>query len=57
MTSDEYIMSMKDKFNIIHIKYKPITSFADKITKVSSKITNKFLNKFAQKNYDDSIFK
>ena len=57
MTSDEYIMSLKDKFNIIHIKYKPITSFADKITKVSSKITNKFLNKFAQKNYDDSIFK
>ena len=57
MTSDEYIMSIKDKFNIIHIKYKPITSFADKITKVSSKITNKFLNKFAQKNYDDSIFK
>ena len=57
MTSDEYIMSIKDKFNIIHIKYKPMTSFADKITKVSSKITNKFLNKFAQKNYDDSIFK
>ena len=57
MTSDEYILSIKDKFNIFHIKYKPVTSFADKISKVSSKIVNKLFYKFAQKNYDSSLFK
>ena len=57
MTSDEYILSIKDKFNIFHIKYKPVTSFADKISKVSSKIANKLFYKFAQKNYDSSLFK
>ena len=57
MTSDEYILSIKDKFNIFHIKYKPVTSFADKISKVSSKVVNKLFYKFAQKNYDSSLFK
>ena len=57
MTSDEYILSIKDKFKIFHIKYKPVTSFADKISKVSSKIVNKLFYKFAQKNYDSSLFK
>ena len=57
MTSDEYILSIKDKFNIFHIKYKPVTSFADKISKVSSNIVNKLFYKFAQKNYDSSLFK
>ena len=57
MTSDEYILSIKDKFNIIHIKYKPLISFADKITKTSAKLSNKIFYKFAQKNHDDKFFK
>ncbi len=57
MTSDEYILSIKDKFNIIHIKYKPLISFADKITKTSAKLSNKIFYRFAQKNHDDKFFK
>ena len=41
MTSDEYILSMKDSFDIIHIKYKPSKTFADKFAKVSSSLSGK----------------
>ena len=30
MTSDEYILAMREKFEITHIKYKPIKTFSDK---------------------------
>ena len=42
MTSDELILSMKNKFDIISIKYKPIKTLSDKISKISSKLTNKY---------------
>ena len=57
MTSDEYILSMKDKFDIIHIKYKPSKTFADKFAKVSSSLSGKIVSAFSQKSYDDNIFK
>tara|TARA_X000001036_G_C20563682_1_gene759561 strand:- start:59 stop:1063 length:1005 start_codon:yes stop_codon:yes gene_type:complete len=57
MTSDEYILSMRDKFSIVRVKYKPSTTFADKISKVSSKLSKKVFNNLSQKNHDDSIFK
>jgi serine protease SohB len=57
MTSDEYILSMKDRFDIIHIKYKPSKTFADKFAKVSSSLSGKILSAFSQKSYDDNIFK
>jgi len=57
MTSDEYILLAKDRFDIIHIKYKPTETLSDKLTKLSSSISNKALNLFAQKNHDDNIFK
>ena len=57
MTSDEYILSMRDKFSIVRVKYKPSTTFADKISKFSSKLSKKFFNDLSQKNHDDSIFK
>ena len=57
MTSDEYILSAKDKFDIIRIQYKPLKTLSDKLTKLSSRITSKVLNLFIQKNYDNNIFK
>ena len=57
MTSDEYILSMKDSFDIIHIKYKPSKTFADKFAKVSSSLSGKIFSAFSQKSYDDNIFK
>jgi serine protease SohB len=57
ITSDEYILSAKDKFDIIRIQYKPLKTLSDKLTKLSSGITNKVLNLFIQKNYDNNIFK
>ena len=57
MTSDEYILSMRDKFSIVRVKYKPSTTFADKISKVSSKLSKKVFNNLSQKTHDDSIFK
>lgn len=57
MTSDEYILSMKDRFDIIHIKYRPSKTFADKFAKVSSSLSGKILSAFSQKSYDDNIFK
>ena len=57
MTSDEYILLAKERFDIIHIKYKPTENLSDKLTKLSSSISNKALNLFAQKNHDDNIFK
>ena len=57
MTSDEYILSMKDRFDIIHIKYKPSKTFADKFAKVSSSLSGKIVSAFSQKSYDDNIFK
>ena len=57
MTSDEFILSIKNKFDIILIKYKPTKTLSDKISKISSKLTNKVFSAFAQKNHDESIFK
>ncbi len=57
MTSDEYMLSMKEKFNIIYIKYTPVKSLSEKILNTSSNITNKIFNIFEQKNYDKNIFK
>jgi len=47
----------KDRFDIIHIKYKPSKTFADKFAKVSSSLSGKILSAFSQKSYDDNIFK
>ena len=57
MTSDEFILTMKEKFEIIHIKYKPVKTFSDKISKISSNFTNKAIGVFEQKNHDKNIFK
>tara|TARA_B110000014_G_C20114536_1_gene588190 strand:- start:1565 stop:2569 length:1005 start_codon:yes stop_codon:yes gene_type:complete len=57
MTSDEYILLAKERFDIIHIKYKPTETLSDKLTKLSSRISNRALNLFAQKNHDDNMFK
>ena len=57
MTSDEFILSMRNKFDIISIKYKPVKTLSDKISKISSKVSNKILSAFEQKNHDNSIFK
>ena len=56
MTSDEYILSMKEKFEITHIKYKPVKTFSDKISKISSSFTNKAIGSLEQKNHDKNIF-
>jgi serine protease SohB len=57
MTSDEYILVMREKFEITHIKYKPIKTFSDKISKISSSFTNKAIGSLEQKNHDKNIFK
>ena len=57
MTSDEFILTMKEKFEIIHIKYKPVKTFSDKISKISSSFANKAVGVFEQKNHDKNIFK
>ncbi len=57
MSSDEYILLAKERFDIIHIKYKPTETLSDKLTKLSSRISNRALNLFAQKNHDDNMFK
>ncbi|MDC0482154.1 protease SohB [Gammaproteobacteria bacterium] len=57
MTSDEYILAMREKFEITHIKYKPIKTFSDKISKISSSFTNKAIGSLEQKNHDKNIFK
>ena len=57
MTSDEYILAMREKFAITHIKYKPIKTFSDKISKISSSFTNKAIGSLEQKNHDKNIFK
>ena len=57
MTSDEYILVMREKFEITHIKYKPIKTFSDKISKISSSFANKAIVSFEQKNHDKNIFK
>ena len=56
-TSDEYILVMREKFEITHIKYKPIKTFSDKISKISSSFANKAIGSFEQKNHDKNIFK
>ena len=56
-TSDEYILAMREKFEITHIKYKPIKTFSDKISKISSSFTSKAIGSFEQKNHDKNIFK
>jgi len=57
MTSDEYILSMKDKFDVINISYKPVITLSDKISKFTSSIVYKILNIFEQSNRDNNIFK
>ena len=57
MTSDEYILVMREKFEITHIKYKPIKTFSDKISKISSSFANKAVGSLEQKNHDKNIFK
>lgn len=57
MTSDEYILSMRNKFDIILIKYKPVKTLSDKISKFSSDLTKKIFNVFEQKNHDKDVFK
>ena len=57
MTSDELILSMKNKFDIISIKYKPAKTLSDKISKISSKLSYKIFSAFEQKNHDKNIFK
>ena len=57
MTSDEYILSMRNKFDIILIKYNPVKTLSDKISKFSSDLTKKTFNVFEQKNHDKDIFK
>ena len=57
LTSDEYIISMKDRFEIVRIKYKPAKSISDKLSKLSSNLYSKFFQKIEQKNYDKNFFK
>ena len=57
LTSDEYIISMKDRFEIIRIKYKPAKSISDKLSKLSTNISSKLFQKFEQKDYDNNLFK
>tara|TARA_Y100000591_G_scaffold101213_1_gene86032 strand:+ start:3413 stop:4417 length:1005 start_codon:yes stop_codon:yes gene_type:complete len=57
LTSDEYIISLKDSFQIIQIKYKPAKSISDKLSKLSSNLYSKFFQKIEQKNYDKNFFK
>ena len=57
LTSDEYIISLKDSFQIIQIKYKPAKSISDKLSKLSSNFFSKFFQKIEQKNYDKNFFK
>ena len=57
LTSDEYIISMKDRFEIVRIKYKPAKSISDKLSKLSTNISSKLFQKFEQKDYDNNLFK
>ena len=57
LTSDEYIISMKDRFEIVRIKYKPAKSISDKLSKLSTNISSKLFQKFEQKDYDSNLFK
>ena len=57
MTSDEYILSMVNEFEIFHIQYKKLKTLSDKISKISSNASNKVFNVLEQKNHDKNIFK
>ena len=57
LTSDEHVISMKESFDIIHVKYMPPKSLSDKLSKFSSRFSSNLLQKFEQKNYDDNLFK
>ena len=57
MTSDEYILSMINKFEIFHIQYKKLKTLSDKISKISSSASSKVFNVLEQKNHDKNIFK
>ena len=57
LTSDEHVISMKEIFDIIHVKYMPPKSLSDKLSKFSSRFSSNLLQKFEQKNYDDNLFK
>ena len=57
LTSDEHVISMKESFDIIHVKYMPPKSLSDKLSKFSSRFSSNLLQKFEQKNYDDHLFK
>jgi serine protease SohB len=57
MTSDEYILSMINEFEIFHIQYKKLKTLSDKISKISSSASSKVFNMLEQKNHDKNIFK
>ena len=57
MTSDEYILNMREKFNIIQVKYVPAKTLTSKFSNASAKISQKILNTFEQKNHDKNYFK
>ena len=57
MTSDEYILSMINEFEIFHIQYKKLKTLSDKISKISSSASSKLFNVLEQKNHDKNIFK
>ena len=57
MTSDEYILSMINEFEIFHIQYKKLKTLSDKISKISSSASSKVFNVLEQKNHDKNIFK
>lgn len=57
LTSDEHVISMKESFDIIHVKYMPPKSLSDKLSKFSSRFSSNLYQKFEQKNYDDHLFK
>ena len=57
MTSDEYILSMVNEFEIFHIQYKKLKTLSDKISKISSSASSKVFNVLEQKNHDKNIFK
>tara|TARA_B110000240_G_scaffold196231_1_gene247880 strand:- start:115 stop:1119 length:1005 start_codon:yes stop_codon:yes gene_type:complete len=57
MTSDEYILSMTNEFEIFHIQYKKLQTLSDKISKISSSASSKLFNVLEQKNHDKNIFK
>jgi len=57
MTSDEYILNMRENFNIIEVKYKPAQTLASRFSNASAQISKKLFNTLEQKNHDKNYFK